>query len=78
MSEIRGKYIRASAYREGSNIFLEIANIWDPCYEKPVVLISSEANLEKQAEELIQEFSQIVRELVERILKEKIQDAERQ
>jgi hypothetical protein len=69
MIEIRGNYIRAQIYRHGDNIFLEVTDIYDPGYESPVVVITSEAELEKVAEELIEEFTRIVRELVRKISK---------
>jgi len=69
MVELRGKYIRALAYRHEDKIFLEVTDLYDPAYESPILLITSEENLEKEAEELIEEFSKIIREVVRKILR---------
>ena len=70
--ELVGKRIRVLARADGKLVSLEVANLFDPSYEKPVLMIADEHSLEKEAEALIQEFSALVREAVKQIRKKSL------
>jgi hypothetical protein len=67
MVELYGKMVRVWVYRENNDIFVEIANVWDPLYEHPVVLITDESRLKEDVEALIEEIAQLLRKVVERV-----------
>lgn len=70
MVELYGKRIRVWARRENGDIFIEITSIWDPSYEKPVVLITSKSKIKEDVESLISEIVLLLRELVEKVVEE--------
>ena len=69
MVELRGKMVRALAYRCNGNVCIEIANKWDPSYEKPVMLITNESRVKEDVEALIEEITQLLRRAVEKVVK---------
>jgi hypothetical protein len=68
--EVRGRRVRVQAHVENSNITIEMTRIWDPAYDKPVVLITTKDRLIDDVESLISEIVFLLRELVEKVVEE--------
>jgi hypothetical protein len=69
MVELRGRQVRVLVYRYDGNIHIEIGDIWDPLYERPVILVTSESRLKEDVEALIDEIAQLLRRAVEMVMK---------
>jgi hypothetical protein len=68
--EVRGRRVRVLARRVNSDIIIEMTKIWDPAYDKPVVLVTSRDRLRDDVESLINEIAFLLRELVEKLVEE--------
>ena len=68
--EICGRRVRVQAHIEDGVITIEMTRIWDPAYDKPVVLVTSNARLREDVESLISEIAFLLRELVEKVVEE--------
>jgi hypothetical protein len=68
--EVRGRRVRVQAYIEDGVIIIEMTRIWDPAYEKPVVLITTKDRLINDVKSLISEIVFLLRELVEKVVEE--------
>jgi hypothetical protein len=68
--ELRGRRVRVWARIEDDDIVIEMTRIWDPAYEKPVVLITTRDRLREDVEALISEIASLLRELVEKLVVE--------
>jgi hypothetical protein len=71
--ELYGKRVRVWVYKYGNDIYIEIGNIYDPSYEKPVILITSESRIEEDVEALIEEIVRLLRKAVEKVVKGEVQ-----
>jgi shikimate kinase len=69
MIELCGRKVRVLVHRDNDDIVVEIVNIWDLTYEKPLVLITKEARLKEDVEALIEEITQLLRKAVEKVVK---------
>jgi hypothetical protein len=67
--ELYGRDVRVLVYRYDGNIHIEIGDVWDPLYERPVILITSESRVKEDVEALIDEIAQLLRRAVEMVLK---------
>ena len=69
MVELRGRQVRILVYRYDGNVHIEVGDIWDPLYERPVILITSESRVEEDVEALIEEIARLLRRAVEMVVK---------
>jgi predicted CopG family antitoxin len=68
IAEARGKRVRVLVCRADGDVIVEIAGIWNPLCEKPVVLVTSEQRLREDVEALAEEIVQLLRRAVEEVL----------
>lgn len=71
--ELYGEHIRVLAIRENGEVRVEITELTDPLYEKPVVLIVNESELHSEVEKLIDEIAQLLRRAVLELTRREVQ-----
>jgi hypothetical protein len=59
--ELYGKHVRVLACREDNKVRIEVTAIYDPTYQKPVILIVDEGSVRSEVESLISEIDQLLR-----------------
>jgi hypothetical protein len=59
--ELYGKYVRVLACREDNKVRIEVTDIYDPTYQKPVMLVVDEGMVRSEVETLISEIDQLLR-----------------
>ena len=64
--ELLGRRVRVLLRREGDNVVIEVASIWDATYRKPLTIIASEDNIKDEVETVIKEVTQLLRKAVEK------------
>jgi len=62
--ELQGKKVRVLLRREGDNVVIEVASIWDATYRKPLTIIADENNIKDEVEAVIQETTQLLKKVV--------------
>jgi hypothetical protein len=68
--ELLGRKVRVLLRREGDNVVIEVASIWDVTYRKPLTIIANENNIKEEVDAVVQETTQLLRETVEKLNKQ--------
>jgi hypothetical protein len=62
--ELLGRKVRVLLRREGDNVVIEVASIWDVTYRKPLTIIANENNIKEEVDAVVQETTQLLKKVV--------------
>ena len=64
VAELYGSRVRVLVRRDGGNVVIEVAPIWDSTYRNSLVIIADEDVIKDEVEVYIQEITDLLRKTV--------------